>query len=174
MVSINPTPTTQQELPQALLDALGSELQNYELLLTLLKEHQQCIINRNSERITEINSTIDEQVQKIETLRSNREKVSAELLMFLDLDPELPLSDALALLAQDIAKSIKEAIANLVALISKSQYIAKQNQILIKRAALITEQLLSSFSPKKSNKTYNCPKEKTSSFNTLGLINASA
>lgn len=140
---------------EPLLAALRLELQEYGALFNLLSEHQQCIISRESKRILELNEFIDKQLLSSNNARKEREKIIKALLDHLEMDEKTPLATVVSFFPAKIQSLLKAVIEEVVSSITKNQYLAQQNQILIKRAFEITEQILNKLNVCYTIKMYN-------------------
>lgn len=146
---------------ESLVNVLRLELQEYGGFMNLLKSQQEHIIKRNIDGLKEAENSINQQIEKSFKLRKRREEVlnvisqtwpsKATLGQYKKISITQNLEN-FPLKAQALLKALAEEINSLV---GRTRHLLRQNQMLLARASMMTEQVLQAIDPKPLTKTYN-------------------
>ena len=163
-------------LCQELVNILRTELQEYGGLLNLLGQQQECILDRDSEGLMQINKEIESQAEANSLIKESRQKVVAYLAGAWEVDPDQRISA----LAQFFPKPMRPMVVSLTEevnqLIRKSKQKLDQNRLLLRRLSAITDEILGYMRPDlKPTKTYtNRGAMKSKSASNPGAVELSA
>ncbi len=140
---------------ERLVDALRLELQEYGGLLNLLEEQQGGILGRDPESLLNLNSTIEEQVEKTNQLRKERESLAADSALDHELDKEASLSELVPYFPEAARPLLQALIERINAVLDRIKQKSRQNRMLLARAYDLVEQILRTLQPQSVTKTYN-------------------
>jgi flagellar biosynthesis/type III secretory pathway chaperone len=123
-----------------LIDALRQELQEYGEMLALLDQQQQAVITRAADNVLQSTVGINEQMQKIRTVREDRERGQQILAQL------LKVPEAFASLVPALPEKFRLAVQTLVRennqLLSRVQQRARQNHLLLGRSLELMQEFL--------------------------------
>jgi len=139
----------------SLIEILRAELQEYGALSQLLEDHQKAIMNRETERILSINNLIDEQVEVSQEARLKRESFVSELATSLGYSKDTSVKKLLPSFEDNVQELLLAIVDEIFKMIGKTQYKARQNQVLIKSASQVAENLINTIIPKQVTNTYS-------------------
>ncbi len=140
---------------EPLVRALRVELQEYGGLISLLDEQRHGILGRNTDGLLERSSEINNQLESVRKLRTDREVLTHSLVRDFDLEEEGSLSEMVPYVPEPVQPLLQELIDRINDLLGKIQRKAGQNRMLLLRAHEITEQIMRSLQPHDVTKTYN-------------------
>ena len=140
---------------QPLVDALRSELEEYGALLGLFDTQQNAIFSRDSESILLTVSTIEEQMQRVQTLRTQRENIVRNFAALHAQPANATLRSLLQFFAADARPLLEALIDEINHLVHRARRRSRQNHQLLSRAVEVRQELLQTLRPESFMKTYS-------------------
>jgi flagellar biosynthesis/type III secretory pathway chaperone len=136
-------------------DRLRDEVQEYGGLLRLFEEQQECVFNRDPERLLQLIETIKGATERAEDARRQRENCVRSFAAGLGRAADATLRSLLPCI-DDHARPLVEALIDEVnRLIHRVRRITRQNHLLLSRTLELQQGLLRQFYPGAFTSTYS-------------------
>jgi flagellar biosynthesis/type III secretory pathway chaperone len=144
-----------EDFQEQLVLSLRAELEEYGALLCHFEEQQEAILHRQADKVLELSTRIEGQLDRARHARKARESVaraSAEAAGF----PEQTALKELVHFFRPAVRPMVEALTDEVnRLINYTRRRAQQNQMLLSRAMEVTQEVLGRLSPDTLTRTYS-------------------
>lgn len=139
----------------SLADALRAELAEYGALLGLFDIQQNAILGRDSEAILLSASTIEEQMHRLNALRTEREALVRTFALHHAQPPAATLRSLLSFFAAEARPLLEALIDEINHLIHRARRRSRQNHLLLARAVEVRQEMLQTLRPESFTKTYS-------------------
>ncbi len=132
---------------QDLIDSLREELQQYGEMLALLDKQQELVMARAASEVFQLARLIQVQAGTIQTARSRREKCRCALAEHIGQPGDAAVAVLLPLLPADYRPLVRALVEENNALLSRIQFRARQNHLLLSRSVEFMQSLVNSLLP---------------------------
>lgn len=140
---------------QPLADALRAELSEYGALLGLFDTQQNAILSRDSEAILLCVTTIEDQMQRLHHLRSEREEIVRAFAALHTQPATATLRSLLSFFTAEARPLLEALIDEINHLIHRARRRSRQNHLLLSRAVEVRQEMLQVLRPDSFTKTYS-------------------
>lgn len=132
---------------QNLIAALREELQQYGEMLARLDEQQECVTNRQADRLLETVNLVENQGLVIKRARVDRERVQQEAAISLGLDSAAEFSRIIPRLPEDYRPLVDALVSENNHLLYRIQQRARQNHLLLTQSIELMQRFLGTLFP---------------------------
>lgn len=140
---------------EPLLDALRNEVLEYGGLLHLFGRQQDAILGRDPDRVLAVTSTIESQIETIDSRRKARESLVKECAVEAYQPSANSLKELLPFFSEPIRPLLEALMDEINNLITRTKRRASQNQMLLARSIEISQEILERLNPQGIVKTYS-------------------
>jgi len=134
---------------------LREEVQEYGGLLRLFEEQQECVFNRDPDRLLQLIETIREATAQAEEVRHRREKCVTSFATGLGRAADATLRSLLPAIDDEARPLLQALVDEVNRLIHRVRHITRQNHQLLSRTVELQQGILRQFYPGAFTPTYS-------------------
>jgi len=138
-----------------LIEALREELKEYGELLALLDHQQQLVVLRQAQDLLQSVATINAQVETVHAARREREQHQRHIAQQLQLKEPAAFAEIVPQLPPDYRPLVQALVQENNELLVRVHQRARQNHLLLSRAAELMQRFINALFPGASSGLYN-------------------